>query len=328
MKSIKTTLLGFLLVGILALAMTSSNVQAAACPTPVTADTTLTADCDGSIVIVTDNITLDCNGHTLTGPEPSGAFSNGIRISAAGVTVNNCTATKFDIGFHLTGAGTTGNLLEKNTASGNGQGFVICCGGVTGNILKENAANDNTLPGHDNIGFRANAFDAPGNLYEQNTASGNGGLGGFFVRSNGSTFINNIASNNGRGFFLESGATGNTLESNTAIDNNNDGFVFRNADNNFLIGNLTTGNAQGFFIRSSSTGNTLESNEVSNNTRGCRDDTGTTPANVLNTWSNTESEGNPLPDLPAGLCPSEVDDDGDDDDGDDDDGDDDDGDDG
>ncbi len=311
---------GFFLLGVLALMMAvalPSTVQAAACPSPITTDTTLAADCTGGLFIGTDNITLDCDGHTLTG---AGA-GTGIRLDAEGVTVLNCTVTNFSQGFAFAGgASTTGNVLEKNTASGNGQGFVICCGGVTGNILKENAANNNTLPFHDNIGFRANAFDAPGNLYEQNTASGNGGLGGFFVRSNGSTFTSNIASNNGRGFFLESGATGNTLESNTAIDNNNDGFVFRNADNNFLKGNLTTGNALGFFILSSSTGNTLESNEVSNNTRGCRDDTGTTPANVLNTWSNTESEGNGLPDLPAGLCPSEVDDDGDDDDGDDDDG--------
>jgi parallel beta-helix repeat protein len=43
----------------------------AACPTPITSDTTLTSDCVGSIDITADNVTLDLGGHTVFCPSGS-----------------------------------------------------------------------------------------------------------------------------------------------------------------------------------------------------------------------------------------------------------------
>ncbi len=110
MRSLKGIfLVSVLLIGILALALAAmlpspSPAQAAACPTSLVVDTTLTADCEGGIIIglTGDNITLDCAGHTVTGP----GFGGGIRVyNRTGVTVQNCTVTNFDTGFDIGGGG-------------------------------------------------------------------------------------------------------------------------------------------------------------------------------------------------------------------------------
>lgn len=118
MKSVKGIFLaGFLLVGVLALALAAalpSSAQAAACPTPITTGTVLTADCDGSIDITADGVTLDCAGYTITG---AGAGSGILLDGRTGVTVKNCNVTGFSFGIVLQDS--SGNTLSDNTTNVN-----------------------------------------------------------------------------------------------------------------------------------------------------------------------------------------------------------------
>jgi parallel beta-helix repeat protein len=59
----------------------------------LTQSTVLTADYAGNILIQADNVTLDCAGHTVSGPG-DGDLSGGIQIDwASGVTVKDCIVT-------------------------------------------------------------------------------------------------------------------------------------------------------------------------------------------------------------------------------------------
>lgn len=98
--------------GLAGLAMTGGTASAAHVTPPcmiITADTTLTSDvgpCDGhGIVIRTDNITLDLNGHRVTGAkrvmEQAGVLLDGV----TGVTVKNGEVSGFDAGVSIEGGG-------------------------------------------------------------------------------------------------------------------------------------------------------------------------------------------------------------------------------
>ena len=80
----------------------------------VTATCTLTVDLTDSVVMAADGMTLDCDGHSITGV----GGDVGIELSGrTGVVITNCTVTNFDDGISLTNS--DGNTLINNTASGN-----------------------------------------------------------------------------------------------------------------------------------------------------------------------------------------------------------------
>src|SRR5262245_35248045 len=61
----------------------------------ISADTTLTDNHDGDVVITSDNITVDCGGHLISGNLPVG-----IRLEGrTHVTVQNCEVSGFVRGF-------------------------------------------------------------------------------------------------------------------------------------------------------------------------------------------------------------------------------------
>ena len=128
----------------------------------VTNDTTLSEDHRGSIHIDADNVTLDCAGHTVTGP---GDSENGIYFSErTGVVVKNCRVTGFTFGllvdrstaftlrnnvsFGHVGHGFNLGLSSRGVLHGNrarengGNGFAIESGSI-GNTLTENLAVNN-----------------------------------------------------------------------------------------------------------------------------------------------------------------------------------------
>jgi len=200
-----------LIASVFALATLLLPVYGATCPSPITTTTTLTADCTSSIEITADNVTLDCNQHTITG---SGS-SNGINlVSRSGVTVKNCNVTGFSVGIKLDAS--NGNTLTGNTAnSNNSDGIVLFSS--NGNTLTGNTANSNTLHGI------------------------------FLSFSNDNTLTGNTASNNNRGIFL-SVSSGNTFRDNTT-EANQDGFsVVTGSDANQITGNLIAKNEHGIHI--------------------------------------------------------------------------------
>ena len=61
----------------------------------LTHSTTLQADYYGNIVIETDNVTLDCAGHTIHGPGDSQIPAGVLITGASGVTVKRCVVAGF-----------------------------------------------------------------------------------------------------------------------------------------------------------------------------------------------------------------------------------------
>jgi parallel beta-helix repeat protein len=97
---------------------------------------TLTTDVASEIVIGSDSITLDGDGHTVTGL----GTGSGVRLTLrTGVTIKDLTVSGFDNGIHLVDA--DGNTIEEVTATGNTAGVFL--NSSVGNVLNLNTANSN-----------------------------------------------------------------------------------------------------------------------------------------------------------------------------------------
>ncbi|TMI34543.1 hypothetical protein E6H25_07150 [Candidatus Bathyarchaeota archaeon] len=230
--------LNLLLVLTVLLASGPVVMPAAAEPTEpmiLTSDTTLSEDHTGPIIIASNDITLDCGGHTLSGSFPD----TGILVEGrTGVTVKNCHVTGFAAGIRLRGAyqntlasnllvsNTNGvdllqsgeNNLVNNQARSNGIGFYLLgyrLVASSGNTLANNQGSDN------NTDYSLQFSD--NNILQANTA--NGLADGFSLfRSNGNTLTGNTASQNDQAGFRVVASTDNTITGNT-IDSNNYGIL-------------------------------------------------------------------------------------------------------
>lgn len=163
------------------------------CGDTITTDTKLTHDigpCPGDGLLVTaDGITLDLNGHTVSGANGDGD-NVGIRlVMASGVTVRNGTVTGFDAGVELHQShgntirqlvvrdnindfgsppcdlgdgivvgGSHGNVVEHNQVIHNGPyGGITLLGDADDNIVRNNQVSDNNIvtpPGRTGCGNR------------------------------------------------------------------------------------------------------------------------------------------------------------------------------
>ena len=134
----------------------------------ITSDTALTEDHFGDIVIEADDITLDCAGHTVSGPGTFGILLDGRR----GVTVRNCRVTGFENGIIVVNwsGPSSHNTLTANTAFGNVYDGLALLGSssntVTLNIARENTYNGIIVADASNM-----------NTLVGNTSTGNGGSG-------------------------------------------------------------------------------------------------------------------------------------------------------
>ena len=91
-------------MGILVLIMgTHAVAHAQQCGGTVTGSVTLMADLTcptGSGLVVGNNATLDCAGHTLKGGDQSGQYGISVR-NVSNATVRNCTVEHFEVGIRL-----------------------------------------------------------------------------------------------------------------------------------------------------------------------------------------------------------------------------------
>jgi len=256
--------------------------------TNVGSNMTLTEDHDGNIVIVTDNVTLDCDGHAIKGD----GVGDGINLAyRTGVTVRNCVVKGFEVGLRLQYS--SDNVIEGNTANKNLKwGFIVGERSV-GNVLRDNKAVlsgldgfalfnwgtddnqliDNEATNNTRMGFIVGTRTA-NTLLEGNKARNNGSDGfqaGSVGALDGATLRNNSAAGNGgNGFTLASStpwmaANNNHLVDNTATNNGRVGFMLANAESNDLSGNTATGNADGFAFYESARHNNLVGNRAQNN---------------------------------------------------------------
>lgn len=275
------------LFALLVVAATLSTPSALASTGPlyVAANTILTEDHTGNVVVTADNITLDCGGHRVSSAAPG--VGVGILIERhSGVTVRNCFVSGFDKGFFLVGA--SRNTLTENHATGNNTGFFIVSSDAdaNGNLVADNVASDNHDTGFNTSGWGTNPVDgtiytgnvannntwfgfgawrATGNAWRTNTANGNGHWGFALFRdvTTGNVLEANSASGNGESGFLLLEAVSNTLTANTSTHNVGSGFVFDSAHANNAVGNDGGHNAQvGFWLVGGSSANSLSDNSA------------------------------------------------------------------
>jgi parallel beta-helix repeat protein len=158
-----------------------------------TSTCTLTQDLNESVEIIASNITLDCAGHSITGPGGYGIhFSN-----RQGVTVKNCNISNFSWGIYVRDA--SNNILANNTVFQN----------IYGIYLYE--FNNSILTGN-------------------NASNNNQGICLFHSHSNALT--NNISTLGNYGIELYSSG-GNTLTNNTISNNNYNFSLYGNSDSHF-----------------------------------------------------------------------------------------------
>jgi parallel beta-helix repeat protein len=251
-----------------------------------TSDTTLRDDHQGSVEVEADDVTLDCDGHTISGPgtraEDEYGFIGILLDGRTGVTVRNCRVSGFDYGILLTarlGSGSDGNRLIDNAVSGNRLSGILVNESehnvLTGNIAYSNGRSGFTFVGNSNIvtGNQAldneyNGFAVDGGrrniVFSGNVSKGNG-IMGFGVVGTGHTFLRNTAANNGANGF---GIAGESIfmRRNRAVRNGVEGFAIGRGSSRriALYQNTSIGNRDhGFLILG--TGHTFVRNKASEN---------------------------------------------------------------
>lgn len=208
-----------------ALSAASMSVNAEECGLVVTQDTTLTADvssCQGDgIIIAADGVTLDLNGHTVSGfrtERSSGILADGV----SNVTIVNGIVQSFEKGIRVQNANdvlVSGMQSNVNRQSGI---FVYNSGSV---VLVANKMTSNTTSGIDTLDSDVRLI---GNRAESNSLygiamTGSGPLGKIAL-------INNVSRGAGTrsGFLFAGGFTGGTVtfKANRSLRHEGYGFQF------------------------------------------------------------------------------------------------------
>ena len=219
-----------------------ANGGGAYCGAYVTQDLTLQHDIygcvDGGIIVAKSGVTVDLNGHTITG------LGEGDGIAAAGVTgvtIKNGSVTNFEAGLRLTGVqnsqvhdvrlslnsdasawveGSTGNKFLRNTMTENGDGGFRLIGSsrnrIAGNTISgasDSGVGMEGLSSYNRLvrnkvtlaGEGVKVDDGTGNRVFRNTLSYNGGAGVEVASEAHSTRINENQThfNGADGIFVE-----------------------------------------------------------------------------------------------------------------------------
>ncbi len=188
---------------------------AAGCGDVITADTTLASDilgCSGNgLVIGSDNITLDCAGHSISGS--GNFFTTGVYLSSrSGVTVKNCAVSNFNNGIVITSNSKSDSIIN-NTVNGNKLNGIYVVSGPSGNIISGNSLSNN----YGGISI----YYSNGNTVSSNTVTDNKNNGiAVYFRSAGNTLSGNtVLRNTNAGVFLDPYVTNNTLTANFLCTN-------------------------------------------------------------------------------------------------------------
>jgi parallel beta-helix repeat protein len=204
----------------------------------ITTDTTLTEDHDGPISIVADGVTLDCDGHAVSGydsEEGVGILLRGV----SGATVKNCTVFGDVVGILIDDS--HNNTVKNNVATG-GLDSAFRIDGGTGNTLKGNHAEFSGSHGFE-LAFASH------NTLLRNTSENN-----------------HFVSPNGAGFAINDYSHSNVLRDNEATSNFSGLLLSTYVIENDVIGNDFSDNVAGVLINEFATDNTLINNQMTNNT--------------------------------------------------------------
>ncbi len=275
---------------------------------------TLNRDVSECIYVGEDDLTLDGNGHAVTGPgEDSGVTARsrtGVTIknlnishfSPAGIFLDECCNTTVTgnstldnvNGIYLFGGSNNtitnnicsftwsgivviwshGNILTGNTCDSNG----FC--GIDVNGSSNNTLAGNTVSNSDDTGIRLQE-SSNNNILAGNTASGNGGGIVLIISCDDNTITANTCNFNSSYGIWASGSR-NILSHNTTSDNGYYGITIRLSNSTLTRSNTVSNNNLGIWV-SGGSNNTLAGNTVSNSL-----DTGV----LLNDSSNSQVYNN------------------------------------
>ena len=221
---------------------------------------TLTTDLTESIEIDSDGITLNGNGHTITGS----STGNGIYLSGRnGATIKNTNVREFLDGIYLDSSSNntlSGNIASNNNRIGirlyNSNNNTLSGNNVNSNfnygILLESGSNNNTLSANN---VSKNGFDV----------NSNDNIGIYITMSDSNTLSgNNVNSTSNYGIVLGSRSNNNILSANNVSNNDFIGIVLESNDNTLLSGNNVSNNGRGIFLEFSNN-NMLSGNNVNSN---------------------------------------------------------------
>jgi large repetitive protein len=221
------------------------------CGDTITADTTLESDLTGcasnGIVIGADDITLDLNGHTISGDGKPVRRCPRRQICDVGIAndghdgakVRNGSLHGFATGVLV--AGVRDNRLAGLSSSGNQFfGFVIAESART--VLRDSSGNDNPAPDGDGLGvFASHDLRVVNNSFRRN------GLGMHLESSTDNLIKGNVvARNSDFGIFLE--ADGNQVRGNRSVRDRVTGIVVGPGSRNVIAGNRVSRGGEGIAI--------------------------------------------------------------------------------
>jgi|KBSMisStandDraft_5_1062788.scaffolds.fasta_scaffold40327_2 parallel beta-helix repeat protein len=192
---------------------TASDLPSASlsCGQVITTSVKLSANLDcasDGLLIKGDNIVLDLNGHTITGPGPSAskigvsiAANDGVQIIGSG-TIQGFQAGVLDSGG------------QKNTITNvnfDGNQIAIFLTGTTGADIETNMITNNQ------IGLAAHS--ASKTTFKENVLTKNDLAGVTMVNSGDNNIDTNIIKESKNGIFNDAQSVGNQITTNTVMDN-------------------------------------------------------------------------------------------------------------
>lgn len=236
-----------LLAGLVAFAGPASAGHVG-CGDFIFASTVLDSDigpCGVGLTIMADNITLDLNGHTISGRAGPGDGPGILVDGRTGVVVRNGTVTQFDAGVAIEGG--SGNTVEYMRLVDNQGDFQTDYGdGIFVLLSTENAIRNNFVRNngpYDGIGL----ISADRNTVEGNQVLDNnmdGGTAGIRLEnlgrngSDGNLVVNNVVQNSGsHGIQLFAAAADNIILGNQSFRNRLDGITMAAGGTRNLIEN-------------------------------------------------------------------------------------------
>jgi parallel beta-helix repeat protein len=216
----------------------------------LTEKTRLSTDHFGSIDIVADGVTLDCDGHSIVNP---GFYPFGITvIGQSKVTVKNCHISGFIEGISLTD--TSDSTVVDNTFRDNTESVVLFLG-ATGNVVKNNLIEDS------GIGVRV--VDGPNNNVIKDNFLSDNERGIHVVNSSGTVIKGNTAVNNTTDGISAFFSSGTKIGENTSSANGLSGIAVFQSDSSRVWENVTDGNGNHgvFAVVTDGTGSRFWENE-------------------------------------------------------------------
>jgi len=230
--------------------------------------------CTGSGLIAgADNITIDLNGHTISGTDKPTPGTGGVQIDKhANVKILNGTIT----GFHFSGVGVTNargtvlsNLTVRKIGSGCKQGDV--CAGIalmnaTGTRITDSIDSNQVQA------FQANGIDvdgSPDTLIQGTRVDRNTGAGISVFQSPRSRFVGNeLAGNKQEGLQVNSSSDSTVVSGNRAMANGTAGIAAGASSKLSVVGNTVSRNGQVGLLLFDLTGGLVRGNRASGNPFG------------------------------------------------------------